>query len=523
MSHDPRLKPDPMAERGILVEAENGPAIEYDETGIILHLADRVIADIGQRLGGQGWAAEVATTAAKASDGAANPRAAGPGEIAPQTDGAGTDKGSASLSLSRRAETRLDPALLGDIDAWDLTDEGDFYTFSARLPGLASEARRYRQEKGGGAILAETGGPLRAILGLGGGRHATTFASVPDFPQHVVGVALPDEGERPVLANALRHASGESLLADRLLYVRYQAHRALPLMPVHHVLAPPGLDPSPLLPELFASFDRIRSLAKTLDRPARLEALRLDLGFDQAPLDPLAFYAFAQKLLDQIAAGMAALGAGDFPILLCPDAGPWWQAKDQLSRSVHAGLHQLLLRPGAHRLIVPAPGYAFEQDDLGQPTLAAMEDRAELEAMALAALAEGQDWLCPMLVLAERDGAVLRASFRAMGNLVLDRADPFGAGPGAGFALRGTGAQIRSVSIAPDDPQAMLLHLDGAPLPDASVQSLSLELGFGSAALLAERRAHPPASTALREDWAAKGRGGKALYRWALPAVVQVH
>ena len=35
---------------GVIIRAENGDVIRYDETGLILRLSDRVIADIAARL-----------------------------------------------------------------------------------------------------------------------------------------------------------------------------------------------------------------------------------------------------------------------------------------------------------------------------------------------------------------------------------------------------------------------------------------------------------------------------------------
>ena len=632
MSDELRAKTNPAPRRGVLVEAQNGPAIEYDESGIVLHLSDLVVADLARRLpqaepGGFFAPADPALApgaprhAVRSGDALpeqappnqSNPAAAaGPAlgtarsqelHLSAPSDGNGKGQGAAwALTHSLDAEAlspslapealphRLDPALLGDIDAWDLGFDGRFYRFWARLPGVIDQPRRYLCEgeifevqpgapalTGGsaaradqavasglaasdqvplssqgaiqpqterprtaghslafsrppaavGAIMAETSGPVQVILGLGGGRFCTTWPEAPDFPQHVVSVSLPDPGETPVLASALRTRLGESMLADAILHPLYTARRALPLVSVVQELAPPGYDPRSSVPALLAGFDRSRILAEALGRRARVRALRLDLGCDQAPQSATEFYDMAIALLGALSSGLAKRDAGSFPYLLCPDAGAWWQDPGQPLRAALEGLHQLQLRPAGHSLIIPAPGYSFAQDALGQPLEQAMLLRAELEALALETVEAGGEWLCPLLCLAERAGQMIRATFRASGPLQLDPADPFGAGPAAGFALRGTTARISEVRIAPGDPQALLLACEGALEPDGSGAPLSLDLGFGD-----ERQAQTdpaaqqytaPGSTALRDSFSVLGRSGQMLHRWALPASVTVH
>ena len=88
--------------RQTLIAAENGPVIEADDTGLVLRLSDRVIRDIARRIG----------LPAAAPD----PVPAPPSSAAPE---------------------RLDAALLGDIDAWNLQREGDWLRFVAQI-GRAS-------------------------------------------------------------------------------------------------------------------------------------------------------------------------------------------------------------------------------------------------------------------------------------------------------------------------------------------------------------------------------------------------
>ena len=117
-----------------LIAAENGPVIEADDTGLVLRLSDRVIRDIARRIGLPA-APEAAPEAAPAQP--------------------------ASATVQR-----LDAALLGDIDAWDLQREGEWLRFLAHRPGPQG-ARRYRRHASGGGIIAETPGPILGLLSLG--------------------------------------------------------------------------------------------------------------------------------------------------------------------------------------------------------------------------------------------------------------------------------------------------------------------------------------------------------------------
>ena len=111
---------------GVILRAENGDVIRYDETGLVLRLSDNVIADIAARL-----------------------------ELKP--------------SAVAAAEALPLPDLPDDIDLWAPRREGDWVLFQANLPG-ADSARGYRRHVSGGAIIAETRGPLLAVLGIGGAR-----------------------------------------------------------------------------------------------------------------------------------------------------------------------------------------------------------------------------------------------------------------------------------------------------------------------------------------------------------------
>jgi hypothetical protein len=109
----------------VIIRAENGDVIGYDETGLVLRLSDKVIADIAARL-----------------------------ELKPQ---------------AVVGETLPLPDLPEGIDLWAPRREGDWLFFQANLPG-ADSARGYRRHVSGGAVIAEARGPLMAVLGIGGAR-----------------------------------------------------------------------------------------------------------------------------------------------------------------------------------------------------------------------------------------------------------------------------------------------------------------------------------------------------------------
>lgn len=463
-----------------LIAAENGPVVETDATGLVLRLSDRVIRDIARRIGLP---------------------------AAPQA---------AAQPLPSAAPERLDAALLGDIDAWDLQRDGDWLRFLAHRPGPQG-ARRFRRHAAGGGVIAETPGPVLGLLSLGAGRRMTTFGGAPDFPHHVVACPAPDEGEPDLPVQGWRNRGADTMLADALLTARHQAHRALPLIVALPVLLPPGPLPPADHPAVAATEDQLRRLtrlAAALDKPARLLAVGIEIGHDQAPSDAARFHAEALAWLDLIAARLARHALGRPRFLMVADGGPWWAHDADRNRAAIDGQHRLALRPGLHDVTLVAPSYMFAQDDLGQPTGQAMAERAAIEAAALDSLLRREPWTCPLLCLAEREDRTVRAVFKADGPLAIDPADPFGAGRGAGFALSGTTAGIAGVEIAADDPQSVLIHLDG-PLEPRAGAAPRLDYAVGGPPR-GRGAAHPPACGALRDEWFLD-HDGTILRRWALP------
>ncbi|RYH93730.1 MAG: hypothetical protein EON48_19580, partial [Acetobacteraceae bacterium] len=83
---------------GVIVRAENGDVIRYDETGLVLRLSDKVIADIAARL-----------------------------ELTPR---------------AVAVEALPVPDLPEDLDCWAARRDGDWVRFQANLAG-ADSARGY--------------------------------------------------------------------------------------------------------------------------------------------------------------------------------------------------------------------------------------------------------------------------------------------------------------------------------------------------------------------------------------------
>lgn len=122
---------------------------------------------------------------------------------------------------------------------------------------------------------------------------------------------------------------------------------------------------------------------------------------------------------------------------------------------------------------------------------------AEAEAAALGTHLDGQDWACPVLLLAEREGArTIRVIWSSPGPLVLDTGEH-------GFAV--DGAEVIAAEVAGDDDRAVLLHLSG----DLPAGPVTLSYGAGCRG-------------ALRDGWTETTAEGP-LYRWALPARLEVH
>lgn len=457
--------------RGVLIRAENGDVIGFDETGLTLRLSDRVVDELRGRLGLAG----------------------------------------------------ADPAILGDVDAWDLRRDGDWLRFTARLDDLGP--RGYRRAVAGGDIIADAPGPLVAILSLGGARRAGFNTGPVRFSRHVVapgdhihsvGFEGTDSAALTTALQGLPHASRDALVADVLLAMRARERRALPL---YFVRA--ETDGSARIGDLgqgvayrnfLTALDNLVSAARSLGRTAQVLAVALDYGLEDGASSSDELIRGTIRLMAQIERDMARRGLYRPIFLITAEAGTQ-RIGEHPAMQAHA---ELAVQPGSHRLVVPAPGYAFAQTEFGRPTDEARLRLAEMDAHALRAAEARQPWFCPTFLLAEHSGTTLRVTARAIGPLVLD--DALAAGAAAGFAVEARRkVRVTSISVAKDDPQALILRLSQKIDGPARLRYAMGADGISPDALPVNRGG-------VRDEWqAASMAGGMPLHRWALPCDLAIH
>jgi len=436
---------------GVLLRVGNGSVIGYDATGLVLRLSDRVVEDLRGRLG-----------------------------ILP---GAGA------------AQPWVDPAVLGDIDAWNVARRGAWYHFDAALPGY-DHPRRFRRLVAGGHVVAEAAGPLQAVLSIGGARRAWSVPGRAAFPAHVVcpgddigavGVA----GVEPALATAAleqaREVTLDTLVADALLARRRASGRALPLIVARcesdNSGSAPALASGMAVANLEQAIANIVAAAGALGVAARVLAVAIDYGAEDVVSDCAGFVGGIRALMARVAEYLGAQGLGA-PVFV--------MRADETGARVREHW-DLAMFPGDHRLVFSAPGYAFDFDANHRPCAATLRVMAEAEADAIEAALARRPWHCPRLLLAEADApGQVRVTTDALSSLVLDRT--LGAGVDHGFVLAqgDVSVPVDRVTVAPDDKCAVLLH-HGATGP-------------------AEMRFAVGRAGGLRDD----------AGRWALPAILPV-
>lgn len=472
--------------RGVILRAENGDVIRYDETGLILRLSDRVVADIAARIG-----------AVLPVSGAA---AAGPA-------------------------TGLEDALPDDLDAWDLRADGDWVRFTASLPGRQG-VRGFRRHRSGGAILADARGPLHILIGIGGARAALGLTDeAAHFPYHIlspaddigaVGHAGVETAAATEALEPVRDKTHEVLVAERLLDQRLAAGSALPLIAVR-VETDESPDAKALaqgraMENLDRAVQNLHRAAERLGTHARLLAVTLDYALEDQSGDRADYRDGMIAVMEEATVRLGKLGFAQPLFLATFDCGT-----HRITESpALAGQWDLSWNHAAHRLTYVAPGYAFAQDATARLTDQGCYDRAALYAAALQAVEAGGDWRCPVIHLAEAQGQTIRAVCASASGLVVDKSDPFGAGKAAGFRLIGAGVpKILKAEIDPADDKAVLLQCTG-PLPDAGAQ---LAYAYGSAA---GEGPFPSNCGALRDSWSGGTEAARPLRRWALPALLPV-
>ncbi|WP_149588445.1 hypothetical protein [Tabrizicola flagellatus] len=461
---------------GILIRAENGDVVRYDETGLILRLSDRVIADIAARL-----------ELPQGATGAAAPP--------PLPD--------------------LPPDFPDDIDLWAPRREGDWLFFQANLPG-ADGPRGYRRHVEGGAILAEARGPLLAILGIGGARAGLGNPGPARFRWHVLApaddigaVGMGGEGEAAATdaLEPLRELTVEALIADEILARRRADCRALPLVMVRTetdmAASAHDLGAGLAVANLDRAFGNLVAAAARLGTGAQVLAVVLDYTLEDLTGDPVAYRDGMIALMERITRGMAKAGLSRPVFLTAFDCGT-----QEITRGPGLeGQWELSWNHADHRLVIAAPSYAFAMDDTGRLTEAGRADKALVMAEALLAVHGGGKWLCPTIQLAEWTGEAIRLVCEAQEPLVIDPDDPFAAGPLAGFALDGVtnGAVLTGVAIDTDDPRAVLLTCSARP--------------EGEVFVTYAHAAAPWAGPGPANRGALRGEGGAGpVRRWALPA-----
>lgn len=478
---------------GTILRARNGDVMRYDETGIIMRLSDRVIADIAARL-----PQEAAAPA---------PAAAFP--------------------------SHLDADLLGDIDAWNLRQHGDWYVFAADLAGEQG-VRQYRRRIAAQTdaaelpIIADAPGAMLGILTLGGARAARALPRPSRYPHHILAPgdaigAVGMAGTEPATATAgamtLREVTRDAMLAEVLLADRHQHHRALPLYLVRAETdgsaSVAALAEGMAYKNLLTAARNLASIAESLGKTARILAVRLDYSLEDISPDPLAYRDGMLALMAQLTRDLSTLGYRKPVFIATFESGTARITDGPVLRAQW----ELAWNSGGHDLIFTAPGYMFAQDANARLTDSAMLQSAEMDAAALTAIYADAPWFCPTFLLAEREGdAAIRIKARALTGLVLDTNDPFSAGPAAGFRLHGASnaATITGVALAADDPQDVILTCNKRP----EGKALHVLYGFG-----ADPRSgpHPAACGALRDDWSATSTTGASLHRWALPCALPVH
>lgn len=471
---------------GVIIRAENGDVIGWDETGLVLHLSDRVIADIAARL------------------------------QLPQVSAA-PDLSAPALPAAAAMDADVD----ADLDAWGAQWRGDWLHFTANLAG-ADGTRGYMRHRDDGVILADTHLPLMGIFAIGGARAQLCQPLPTRFPYHLfapaddigaAGMGGAGQAEATERLLHLRELSHEALLAETLLGLRKSAGAGLPLFFLRaetDMAASAGdLGAGAAMANFEQALANHAAAAARLGRAAKVAAVCLDYCLEDIAGDGAAYRDGIIALMARITRALGRMGAPR-PIFL---AGFDCGTQIITTGAALEGQWQLSWNHGDYPLICTGPSYAYPLDDTGRLTDAGQRTKAEMSAQALLASEGGADWHCPRIQLAERAGDDIRLTCTAMEGLVIDEADPFDAGPLAGFRLDGVtnAAQVKSVELDPKDKRAVILRCTVRPEGEVFVA-----YAHGAAP---RKGAHDYAANAgaLRDAWCTGGTHG-SLHRWALPA-----
>ncbi len=278
---------DPIAGHGVVVRAKNGDVIRYDPTGLVMRLSDKVIADIALRLGQR--------TA----------------EVGPEVR---------LKAQPTQAPDVLTDDLLDGIDAWGVTQEGDWLRFTARMPG-AQGPRGFRRHVEGGAVLGDGPGAVLGILGLGGPRAALASPGAPAFPHHIVapeddigavGMAGIEPAPETDRLEPLREATHEALVAETILHWQVEKFAPLPLIVTRAETdasaSAADLARGRAVANLLIAAKNLKSAAALMGKRAKLLAICLDYALEDLTGDATAFRDGMLATMRAVEKGLGALG-----------------------------------------------------------------------------------------------------------------------------------------------------------------------------------------------------------------------
>ena len=234
---------------GILLRADNGKLIEFDETGLPVELADGFFKEAERRL------------------------------------------------KKKFERLPVDAGVLGDINAWDVHECDGWYLFQADLPGAQRGGcfRRRVQPSGdqNPDIIAEPSTALFGLFSIGGARRSSSFDLPVNYPFHVLGpgddmgavgsagTVLVEKNE--VLSNLKEHTR-DSLVADEIVRRRMNAYRALPVFCVRSETdssaSTEALLGGPAMKNFEQTVSNFCSAARSLSKSPKCLAVGLEFSFD---------------------------------------------------------------------------------------------------------------------------------------------------------------------------------------------------------------------------------------------------
>ena len=471
--------------RGVLLRAQNGDVIGFDETGVRVNLADSVIADIQRR-------------------------------------------------LTNTSEVQVvDASVLGDINAWDVRETEGWYLFHAHLPGAQNIGQFRRPVKAVGdsvpQIIAQPSAALYGLFALGGARRGMTSDETVRFPYHVLSTgddmgAAGSAGSQDVEKNnqleRLNEHTIDSLIGDEIIARRLADYRALPVLYVRgetdSSTSIAGLANGRAMANFKKSLANFCAAAGNLGVAPKVLAVALDFTLEAVEDDAASWHRGLYDIMHAITDVFADHGLRK-PLFVAQ-----FEAGTQIisDHPVLRAQWDLAWNKGGHDFIYSAPSYMFPLDEFGRATAPARQQIAEMYAFAIEARNQDQDWACPVFLLAERedDPRIIRCKAQSLNALIIDPKDPLNAGPVAGFAFEGctNNAKITDVSVCPDDPNDLLIVCDKAP--KGAALHLTYALGFP-----ASDDGMPANRGSVRDAWHHTSATGISLHRWALPAALPVH